>query len=271
MHRQATMAASVAAALGVLTLAGCGGGGGGGSNVRPDDPFPPPVVSPPRTIVQTTVEGGETIRVGVVDSEFNIEHEQLQGRVAEAFFVRGGEPEPGTPENLRESSFTHGTPVASAVLQASGNAELVVVRASAFNQRPPDINGIPGSLAAIEAGARVMNHSYVGVNGSYFGEFIHGTETVEAAINAHDGRGVAIITSAGNRGGQVSLDRATYWLEHPETEALYDQFLSVGIASGNQPSSYTDVPGGNPLDQARHIMAPTVNGTFVGLADGRSN
>ncbi len=147
---------------------------------------------------------GKGIKVSVIDSGIQKNHEDLNGRVASAAVTYS------TPYNKAEDNNGHGTHV-SGIIAATGNNDLggagiaykaSIVSYKALEQNPATdqssgstVGIIKAVNASVKSGARVINMSLGGPN--YDALF-------EAAVDAAVNKGVVVVAAAGNDSAQLS-------------------------------------------------------------------
>ena len=180
---------------------------------------------------------GEGIKVAVIDSGIDLQHEMFQGALVgskDQWDFVGNDPVPQEEGDFPDEAFGHGTNVASIVLQIAPHAKIMPLRVLA-----PDGGGDETAVAqainfAVSHGAKVINLSLGSITKS---------DTIKKMIDYAAGKGVAVISSSGNTGD----DRVTY----PARDATDDYSMGVGSVNSKDLksdfSTYSDKIG---------VMAP---------------
>ncbi|WP_018174434.1 MULTISPECIES: S8 family serine peptidase [unclassified Thioalkalivibrio] len=207
----------------------------------------------------TYVEGGETVKIAVLDNEFRLSHEEFDGRIAGTHNVAGED------DDMEATVFgddtlvpsQHGTPVtalaAGTTFGVAGNAELELVRVS--NTGTAWSNNIRAGLEhAALSGAQVANVSY----GSIW-RAMDREETVESIQAANDGAGMAVVMSAGNSATNLSRgegdDPPALDYEGLEwTPEVWDQLIIAGASNGYDLASFSNYAGEDERIQARFMV-----------------
>lgn len=196
---------------------------------------------------------GSGIKVAVIDSGIQKNHEDLQGRVASAAVTYA------TPYNGAEDNDDHGTHVSGIIAATANNgkggagiaykASIVSYKALEENPATGRAGGSTDAIikavnASASSGARVINMS---LGGHYYDALF------EAAVDTAVNKGVVVVAAAGNEGVQLSKDRNDPNYCSP---ACFDNVITVsaknqGAASLASFSNY----GAGIID----VTAPGVN------------
>lgn len=166
---------------------------------------------------------GSGIKVAVIDSGIQKNHEDLNGRVASAAVTYS------TPYNKAEDNNGHGTHVSGIIAATANNNKggagiaykASIVSIKALEQNPLTGRGsgstadiIKAVNAAVKSGARVINMSLGGpVYDSLY----------EATVNAAVNKGIVVVAAAGNEGKQLSKSLSGYYC----SPACFDNVITV--------------------------------------------
>lgn len=228
-----------------LLLGGCSSSGSSRPPASEDPPWEPP----------TEVDG---VRVGVLDAEFRVSHEEFDGRIASIRNVVSDNDDMAAPE---DSDLDHGTPVAALAAGNTfgtdgGDAWLDLVRVT----EDPDGN-IQGRHVrdgveyATSVGARVLNLSLAPAP-----PILDDPDTAGSIRDAGDG-GAVVVFAAGNSGGNLSDPDSDHGFDPDTLEHLWDigdQLIIAGAGDGDDRAGFSDYPGENEDIQARFLVAPGV-------------
>lgn len=193
---------------------------------------------------------GSGIKVAVIDSGIQKNHEDLKGRVASAGVTYS------TPYNKAEDNDGHGTHV-SGIIAATANNDKggagIAYKSSIVSYKALEENPITGKAggstadiikavnAAVKSGARVINMS---LGGYYYDALFEGA--VDTAVN----KGIVVVAAAGNEGKQLSktIGNANYC-----SPACFDNVITV---SAKQKGSATKADFSNYGANIIDITAP---------------
>lgn len=187
---------------------------------------------------------GEGVKIAVLDSGIYAEHAVLRGAKISQIDMAGGIAD--TPESL-----THGTAVASLIVGngADGisgmapNAELLAVRVFDGAGNATAFTLAQGIVAAVDAGARVLNIS-AGVSAD--------SSVLRAAVEYAQAAGATLVAAAGNEGVTA--------LAFP---AAYPGVVAVGAVDGRG----TSAPFSN-VGENLSVVAPGVGVYAAGTQSG---
>lgn len=253
-----------------IALTACAGGGGGGSGVNPPiapppggggsgggtNPPPTEMVNPGRVTLKTDAAGNAIVpvKVGVIDTGFNVNHEELKDVVTDAQDFGGS----GT---IIDDKYPHGTNVAQVIggsnVGYSGNVELLLGKVA-------DTNGIITSSTtgaagewAIDNGAKIVNLSLGGAISGVSDAKMKGMYDKAVAKDA------LIVMAAGNNGQNLSSDPFNFKDDSifaAGNEAYKEHSLIVGALDTNgNLASYSNHAGENKDVQDRFLVAPGDN------------
>ena len=265
-------ALSIAVAL-ALTACASGGGGGGstavapapggggsgsgsGSNTGSGSTQPAAWVTPERVILATDAAGNAVVpvKVGVLDSGFNVNHQEFQGVVA-------GAGDFGNTGTLLDDKVVHGSYVAQIIAGVhagySGNVRLLLGKAA-------DPSGLIYTSTvgragewAIDNGARVVNLSLDGALTSISAGQLKGMYDRAVANQA------VLVMAAGNNGKNLSADPQYFGndaLFAAGNQSYQSLSLIVGALDSNRHlAAYSNYAGGNKAVQQRFLVAPGDN------------
>nr|WP_042835190.1 S8 family serine peptidase [Thioalkalivibrio sp. ALE16] len=224
-------------------------------------------------MTQTTVQGGETVKVAVIDNGFRPSHEEFEGRIAGTYDVVTDSTDPEDVAS-EEDVFDHGTPVSALIagntFGIAGNAELEMISAgsSLLSTRIRD-----GVEHASSVNARVINLS-LGPAWRILdrADSVSAIQSVEGPDEATVG--AVVVASAGNRNrnlsdpedGDDSFDFIDYE-NLTETQKIWENLIIAGAASGYQKASYSNYAGEMEEIQDRFMVAQGTHETALGDDD----
>ncbi len=178
---------------------------------------------------------GRGVKVAVIDSDFDITHEDLMGNVINTYDIQTQGPIVG---NWNKTS--HGSTVAGAIAAVADNgigisgvapeAELILIKDSALSS---DANVIRAFQYAREQGAQIINCSW----GSY-----DVSDAVVAVLKELYEDGIIVVFATGNRG---------YDLEYFNDESELPWVIGVGVST-EQNDRWKGADYGEALD----VIAP---------------
>ncbi|RLB51075.1 MAG: hypothetical protein DRI90_23240 [Deltaproteobacteria bacterium] len=106
----------------------------------------------------------EPVTVAVVDSGVDSTHEELEGRIAEAYFIEPTDDGPVLRKREgpgNHDAYGHGTAVASIVTRLAPNARIIDVAVLDGTNRCTGDILVAGFAGALEVGAKIVNLSLV--------------------------------------------------------------------------------------------------------------
>lgn len=246
--------------IGLLALLqGCGGGSGGKTNVRPD--------TAPSAAQRVTYEGGTTVEIAVLDSEFLVAHREFEGLKLTTFNPSGDDSDMGRSEQESATNLVdHGTPVAALVAGRtygySPSTDLLLYRVSRRDDGATTASAITEGLRLAAAeGARVINASYTGAQ-----RFLNDRELAAMIGPAEGSKGAVITVAAGNSGASLSEDWRIDDFVAADTLAVLGQTLIVGGSHNGDRASRSNYPGEQAWIQDRFLLAPFVAESASGSA-----
>jgi thermitase len=155
-----------------------------------------------------TVTTGSSIKVAVLDSGVDGDHEDISSKVVARANFSGSLTKSG--EVIAEDHYGHGTHVAGIVAASSGNARGVAGVCSGCNILAGKVlsdTGIGSTSAlanginwAVNNGAKVINMSLA----------VRASRTLETAVNNAWNKRVVLVAAAGNGGNQTKIYPAAY-------------------------------------------------------------
>lgn len=232
-------------------IAGCGGGGGGA------------------TTSPLLVRDKSSVRVGVVDSGFVVEHPEYAASVEDFQVFSGGVGAATNSSTIRDTEDPHGTYVVQTIagkttgfVKAAGDASLLLAKAT-----PVDINPSPdhrdysfdsrdlhaGTVWAIDRGAKVMNYS--------LGPMYLLDSNLRKSFDYAANRRVAMVIAAGNEGLSLTHDAQAYGLAASlfNDESLRKSTLVVGAVQSSGGAlviaPYSNYAGSDAAIQSRFLVA----------------
>lgn len=257
-----------------LALAGCGGGGGGGGNSL-DDPlfrdqwhlenrgqFDSAATGEDINVVAAWDQGasGRDVKVAVVDTGVEIDHEELRGRTDLGLnwdFVSGGDGDPTPP---RLDGLEHGTAVAALIGAESDNllggkgvahgADLVGVRLLSGGAIP--VSDMVDAMLLHGDVIAVSNNSW-GHAPDETGEVVDPipewqTAVATGAQQGRGGKGIVYVWAAGNGGEDFlgnALDNSNY-----DFQANNRHVIAVGALDARGVKTFYSEKGANLLVSA---------------------
>lgn len=290
----------------VAWLSACGGGGGGGANVRPSDDNPievpdedldlilgedtglPGLTSVSSEIVSTRfatdASGDDRPLVAVLDTEFRLTHEQLQGRVQYQSIL------PGLNPDISFGAF-HGTAVSSLITRpidsglrgggrdigVANDADLWVIKVS--DTSSTRLTNLENGLILAATGSSdpdIPKANIANVSWSLGLAVLNESSVRDAVVPAK----MAVVLAAGNNGVSITTQYRSLYNSNnlSQDSALGTAFsysdLWVLAGGSTQPDTQgnplhpnSNFPGLDPLIQSRFIMAPFVNFTASNVDD----
>ncbi|MFO8154426.1 MAG: S8 family serine peptidase [Thiohalospira sp.] len=212
-------------------------------------------------MAQTTVEGGDTVKVAVIDNGFRPTHEEFEGRTAGTYDAVSGSTD-SEDITADEDQVDHGTPVAALVagdtFGISGNAELELISGGESLLRTRVRDGVEH---ATSANARVINASF-----SPMWRTIDDADTV-SAIQSVEGPdeetvGAVVVMSAGNNDRNLSDpddgDEEYDFVDYEnldETREIWGSLIIAGAASEYDKAAYSNFAGEMEEIQDRFMVA----------------
>ena len=162
MSKNKVYTQSILSMLFAATLAGCGGGGTTGPllNPNPDVPAPAPNPGPSPAPTPTPAPAPATkptgTKIGVVDSGFIVNHEQLSNNIIGTFDAKNS-------GSMDDSKNPHGTYVSQVIAGKNfgnyHNAQLLVGKAADKNNVLYSDGTAAAAIWAMDQGARIVNFS----------------------------------------------------------------------------------------------------------------
>ena len=212
---------------------------------------------------------GKGIKVAVIDSGANKNHEELKGKVATSVTY-------STPWNKAEDNDGHGTHVSGIIaakkdnkLGGAGiayNASIMSIKSMELNPVTGDCGGSTADIIkavnnAVKGGARVINMS---LGGAYYDALFEAT--VDTAVD----KGVVVVAAAGNDGKTMSTTTTSSTYYSP---ACFDNVITVSAATtGSKSIASFSNRGSGIIDIAAPgtSIASSVPGNDYAYMDGTS-
>jgi thermitase len=174
--------------------------------------------------------GIDIIRVAVLDSGVDLDHEDISEKVVARANFSGG--------NTGDDRYGHGTHVAGIVAAVDNNRGVsgVCPDCTIMSGKVLSDNGIGTSSGlanginwAVNNGAKVINMSLA----------VRASRTLEAAVNNAWNKGVVLVAAAGNGNSQTKM--------YP---AAYDNVIAVGATNNHDNKAYFSTYGATWVDVA---------------------
>lgn len=193
---------------------------------------------------------GSGVKVAVIDSGIQKNHEDLKGRVATAVVTFS------TPYNKAEDNDGHGTHVSGIIAATANNGKGgagIAYKSSIVSYKALEENPAMGTAggstagiikavnAAVKSGSRVINMS---LGGYYYDALFEG------AVNTAVNKGIVVVAAAGNEKTQLSKDNTSKNYCSP---ACFDNVITV---SARQKGSNTKADFSNYGSGIIDITAP---------------
>ena len=272
MSKNTVYTQSILSMLFAATLAGCGGGGTTGPLLNPNPdvpapapnpgpspaptPSPAPAPAPTPTPAPAPATKPTGTKIGVVDSGFIVNHEQLSNNIIGTFDAKNS-------GSMDDSKNPHGTYVAQVIAGKNfgnyHNAQLLVGKAADKNNVLYSDGTAAAAIWAMDQGARIVNFSLGNM-------YRIQTDTYLQSIykNAIQ-KDVALVTAAGNNYSNMAQNgNLSYlynssnleWIFSPRNQDMLDHTVIVGaLDQNNRLMSYSYFPGENTNIQNRFITA----------------